>query len=64
MSPQSIDVLNEEVVVALRQKYPDICQVNLTKNVTSRGINYRNGMMIVMIQLLECLNLQRFYKCV
>lgn len=25
-----VDVLNEEVVLALRQKYPDISQVNLT----------------------------------
>ncbi|XP_070410625.1 uncharacterized protein [Nothobranchius furzeri] len=47
VSTVSIDVLNEEVVVALRHKYPDIVQVNLTKNVTSRGINYRNGMMVV-----------------
>ena len=47
VSTVPIDVLNEEVVVALRQKYPDISQVNLTKNVTTRGINYRNGMIVV-----------------
>ncbi|KAK0133602.1 hypothetical protein N1851_030882 [Merluccius polli] len=40
------DVLNEEVVLAVRQKYPDISQVNLTKNCTTRGINYRNGMIL------------------
>lgn len=42
-----IDVLNEEIVVALRQKYPDISQVNLAKNVKTKGINYRNGMLVV-----------------
>lgn len=42
----SVDVLNEEVALALRQKYPDVTQVNLTKNVTARGINYRNGMVL------------------
>lgn len=36
----------DEVLLALRQKYPDISQVNLTKNVTTRGINYRNGMIL------------------
>ena len=36
----------EEVVLALSQKYPDISQVNLTKNCTTRGINYRNGMIL------------------
>ena len=41
-----VDVLNEEVVLALRLKYPDISQVNLTKNVTTKGINYRNGMFL------------------
>lgn len=41
-----VDVLNEEVVLALRQKYLDISQVNLTKNVTTRGINYRKGMIL------------------
>lgn len=41
-----VDVLNEEVVLALRQKYPDISQVNLTKNVTTRGITYRNVMVL------------------
>lgn len=46
VSTVPIDVLNEEVGVALRQKYPDITQVHLTKNVTTRGINYRNGMMV------------------
>ena len=41
-----VDVLNEEVVLALRLKYPDISQVNLKKNVTTKGINYRNGMFL------------------
>ena len=36
----------EEVVLALSQKYPDISQVNLTKNCTTRGINYRNWMIL------------------
>lgn len=42
----AVDVLNEEVVLALRQKYPGITRVNLTKNVTTRGVNYRNGMIL------------------
>lgn len=41
-----VDVLNKEVVLALRQKYPDISQVNLAKSVTARGINYHNGMIV------------------
>lgn len=47
ISTVPIDVLNEEVVVALKQKYPDISQVNLSKNVTAGGINYKNGMFVV-----------------
>ena len=41
-----VDVLNEEVVLALSQKYRGISQVNLTKNCTTRGINCRNGMIL------------------
>ena len=46
VSTVQVDVLNKEVVLALRQKYPDISQVHLAKNVTTRGINYRNGMLV------------------
>ena len=46
ISTIQVDVLSKEIVLALRQKYPGISKVNLTKNVTTRGINYRNGMVV------------------
>lgn len=46
VSTVQVDVLNNEVVLAFRQKYPDISQVHLAKNVTTKGINYRNGMVV------------------
>ena len=38
VSTVQVGVLNKEVVLALRQKYPDISQVQLAKNVTTRGM--------------------------
>jgi len=46
VSTVQVDVLNKEVVLALRQKYPHISQVHLAKSVTTRGINYKNGMLV------------------
>jgi hypothetical protein len=46
VSTLPVDVLNKEVGASLKQKYPNISEVHLAKNVTSRGINYRVGMLI------------------
>ena len=41
-----VDVLNEEVALSIKRKYPDVTEVNLAKNVSSNGLNYRNGMIV------------------
>lgn len=41
-----VDVLKEEIAQAINQKYPDTSEVCLSKSVTSKGINYRNGMIV------------------
>lgn len=46
VSTVQVDVLNKEVVLALRQKHPDISQVHLEKNATTRANNYRNGTLV------------------
>lgn len=46
VSTLPVDVLNKEVVVSLRQKYPKMNEVHLAKNATIKGISYRIGMLI------------------
>lgn len=46
VSTVPVDVLNEEVALSIKRKYPDVTEVNLAKNVSSNGLNYRNGMIV------------------
>lgn len=39
--------MHQEVQKALRLKYPDITHIQLTKNVSVNGVNYREGMIVV-----------------
>ena len=41
-----VDVLNQEVVLHLRQKHPTINEVHFAKHATLKGISYRVGMLI------------------
>lgn len=41
------DVMKEDVALSLSQKYPDVIVVNLAQSVSSSGINYRSGIIIV-----------------
>lgn len=47
VSKVPIDVLNNDVLNSLTQKYPGITAVNLAHSVTINGINYRKGMIVV-----------------
>jgi len=47
ISKVPIDVLNENVVNTVTQKYPEITTVNLAQNVTVNGIKYKKGMIVV-----------------
>ena len=47
VSIMPVDVLNEGVVSALRQRYPDVTEVHMAKNVSSSGIHYSEGMLII-----------------
>lgn len=40
------DVLKEELGQAFKQRDPDVSEINLAKNVWSKGINYRPGMIV------------------
>lgn len=42
-----VDVFNEGVVSALRQRYSDITEVHMAKYVSCSGIRYSEGMLIV-----------------
>ncbi|KAK0148560.1 putative nuclease HARBI1 [Merluccius polli] len=42
-----LDVMKEDVSLHLRQKFPDLTTVTLAQSVSSNGIEYRNGMIIV-----------------
>lgn len=46
VSELPVDVLNKDVVSALRENFPNVTTVHLARNVTSNGINYRNGMLL------------------
>lgn len=47
VSIMPVDVLNEGVVSTLKQRYPDVTEVHMAKNVSSSGICYSEGMLIV-----------------
>ena len=47
VSKVPIDILNEDVVNTITQKYPKITAVNLAQIVTVNGINYKKGMIVV-----------------
>lgn len=42
-----VDVLNEGEVSTLKQRYPDVTEVHMAKNVSCSGIRYSEGMLIV-----------------
>ncbi|XP_034087444.1 uncharacterized protein LOC117556249 isoform X1 [Gymnodraco acuticeps] len=42
-----VDVLNEGVVSTLKQSFPDVTEVHMANNVSSLGIRYCEGMIIV-----------------
>lgn len=42
-----VDVMKEDIALHLSQKYPDLTTVTLGQSVSSSGIEYRNGMIIV-----------------
>lgn len=47
VSTMPIDVLDEGVVSALKERYSDVSEVHLAKTVSSSGIHYSEGMLIV-----------------
>lgn len=47
VSVMPVDVLNEKVVFALKERYPDISEVSLAKKVSCNGIHYSEGMLII-----------------
>ncbi|XP_035848765.1 uncharacterized protein LOC118493311 [Sander lucioperca] len=47
VSIMPVDVLSEGVVSALNQRYPDVTEVHIAKNVSCSGIHYSEGMLIV-----------------
>ena len=51
-----VDVLHEGVVSTLKQRYPDVTEINLAKNVSSSGIRYSEGMLIVSVDGLPKFN--------
>lgn len=42
-----VDILKHEIVHVVRQRYPHLSEIHITKNVWSKGINYRTGMILV-----------------
>lgn len=46
VSTVPLDVLKEELAQAFKQRDPDVSEINLAKNVWSKGINYRPGMIV------------------
>lgn len=47
VSIMPVDVLNESVRCTLKQRYPNVTQVHMAKNVSCSGIHYTEGMLIV-----------------
>ena len=46
-SSVSLDFLKEELAQAFKQKDPNLATIYLAKNVWSKGINYKTGMVLV-----------------
>lgn len=42
-----VDVLNERLMCTLKQRYSNVTQVHMAKNVSCSGIHYTEGMLIV-----------------
>lgn len=47
ISEVPIDVLNDDVVNMMSQKYPEITTVNIAQSATVNGIKYKKGMIVV-----------------
>lgn len=59
VSTVSLFVLNDEIAKSLSQKYPDLT-VNLAQNVSVDGVNFRNGIDL----LVDCLILAKLCRYV
>ncbi|KAK3565648.1 hypothetical protein QTP86_013331, partial [Hemibagrus guttatus] len=46
VSTLHIDVINQDIALAVKQKHPEIISVNLAKNVTYNSFNYNIGMVV------------------
>lgn len=46
VSTLPIDILNEDIALAIKRKYPDLNCVNLTKSAAYNGLTYRTGMIL------------------
>ena len=47
VSTVSVDILHQAVQKVLKQKNTDITHIQLTKNASVNGVNYREGMVVV-----------------
>lgn len=45
-SPVPLDVLQTEVAQMIKDKYPNVSEVHIAKSVSSKGMNFRNGMIL------------------
>lgn len=69
VSESPFDVLDEDVVSALKEKFPNVTKVHLAKNVTSNGMNYKNVMQLAhgstgrlpISKSFRCTNQAAFY---
>lgn len=46
VSTVPLDVLRKELAQAFKERHPGLTEINLAKNVWSKGINYRPGMVV------------------
>lgn len=46
VSTVPVDLLKDEIAQVIKLKYPDTSEVSLSKSVSSKGINYRKGMIV------------------
>lgn len=46
VSTVSLDVINQDIALAVKEKHPHMDTVNLAKNVSYNGYNYRTGMVV------------------
>ncbi len=42
-----VNILKDEIAQVVRQRYPHLSEIHITKNAWSKGINYRTGMIVV-----------------